>query len=145
MTCDQEPGCWLIEAGAPPTSPFVGTWQASPQVISDSCWSSGLMLDPMTFQIAQLGPTSITLAASPTRPSNWDYTWTVLDVSGNTATTPPLSVENDLPCLGLVTGCTLTLTLTGSSTDLSLQISASTEVLGGGSCTFNGTISLIGQ
>jgi hypothetical protein len=109
---------------------------------------------------------TITLDASPTTNCNDFFlvdTWTVLAVSGTTATT---SNESDNPCLGVGSSCTLTTTELGGAnasndagldadggsddggacaSSLSLQINAQFHSLVNGMCTVAGTSLLTPQ
>jgi hypothetical protein len=158
----------LLDAGAPPPSPFAGTWTSNSQTVSQQCQFNnvfnGLTLDAMTYKITELTRDTITLEAWPTTNNNDFYlvhTWTVLAVSGTSATTSNIE---DSPCLGVASSCTLTLTefggtnagndagLDGSvdgsgarASSLGLEINAQWHDLNAGTCTVAGTLPLTAQ
>jgi hypothetical protein len=110
---------------------------------------NGLALDALTYRIAELTRDTITLEAFPTTNNNdfyLVYTWTVLTVSGTTATT---SNGTDSPCLGVGSSCTLTLTESGGgdagASSLSLQINAQWDDQNAGTCMVAGTLALTPQ
>jgi len=73
-TCTSELGCSLVDGGPPaPPSGFVGTWTLGGGGGSVSCQSPpqfpNEVLDPMTFTVTQLGPTTLGLSAVANNPA----------------------------------------------------------------------------